>query len=79
MNLDGAFGALRGSSETPEGLKCAIGSESYEHTEMYPAMAKIAREEGFVEIAAWFETLAKAERAHAQRFQRALDEIDGAG
>jgi len=40
---------------------------------MYPGMAKAARSEGFTEIADWFETLAKAERSHANRFQKALD------
>ena len=40
---------------------------------MYPGMAKTAREEGFDEIADWFETLAKAEKSHAGRFQKALD------
>ena len=39
----------------------------------YPAMARTARQEGFHEIADWFETLAKAERSHANRFQKALD------
>ena len=39
-------------------------------------MAKTAREEGFDEIADWFETLAKAERSHANRFQKALDQLD---
>ena len=38
-------------------------------------MAKTAREEGFDEIADWFETLAKAERSHANRFQKALDTV----
>ena len=38
---------------------------------MYPGMAKTAREEGFTEIADWFETLAKAEKSHAGRFQKA--------
>jgi rubrerythrin len=38
-------------------------------------MAKAAREEGFEEIADWFETLAKAERSHANRFTRALNEL----
>ena len=42
---------------------------------MYPGMAKTAREEGFDEIADWFETLAKAERSHANRFQKALDKL----
>jgi rubrerythrin len=39
---------------------------------MYPGMAKDAREEGFDEIADWFETLAKAERSHAGKFQKTL-------
>ena len=38
-------------------------------------MAKQARDEGFGEIADWFETLAKAERSHANRFQKALDAL----
>jgi rubrerythrin len=42
---------------------------------MYPGMAKAAREEGFEEIADWFETLAKAERSHANRFTKALNEL----
>jgi len=42
---------------------------------MYPGMARTAREEGFDEIADWFETLAKAEKSHAGRFQRALDTL----
>jgi len=42
---------------------------------MYPGMAKAARGEGFDEIADWFETLAKAERSHANKFQRTLDSI----
>ncbi len=42
---------------------------------MYPGMAKTARSEGFSEVADWFETLAKAEKAHAGRFQSLLDKI----
>ena len=42
---------------------------------MYPGMAKQARTEGFEEIADWFETLAKAERSHANRFQKAFDTL----
>ena len=42
---------------------------------MYPVMAKDARGEGFYEIADWLETLAKAERSHANRFQKALDQL----
>ena len=47
-----------------------------EYTDMYPGMAKDARDEGFDEIADWFETLAKAERSHANKFQKALDSIE---
>lgn len=57
-------------------LKSAIAGETHEYTDMYPGMAKTAREEGFEEVADWFETLAKAERSHANRFQKALDSLD---
>jgi rubrerythrin len=56
-------------------LAAAVAGETYEYTEMYPGMAKAARDEGFAEIAEWFETLAKAEKSHAGRFQKALDEL----
>ena len=57
-------------------LKSAVAGETHEYTDMYPGMAKDAREEGFDEIADWFETLAKAERSHANKFQKALDTLD---
>jgi rubrerythrin len=60
---------------TPENLAAAIAGETHEYTDMYPGMARTAREEGFDEIAEWFETLAKAEKSHAGRFQRALDTL----
>ena len=61
---------------TSDNLKAAIAGETHEYTDMYPGMAKTAREEGFDEIADWFETLAKAERSHANRFQKSLDTMD---
>ena len=61
---------------TAENLKAAIAGETHGYTDMYPGMAKSAREEGFDEIADWFETLSKAERSHAPRFQKALDNLD---
>ena len=60
---------------TRNNLKAAIAGETHEYTDMYPGMAKTARGEGFDEIADWFETLAKAERSHANRFQKALDAL----
>ena len=61
---------------TDKNLKSAIAGETYEYTDMYPGMAKAARGEGFDEIADWFETLAKAERSHANRFKKALDNLN---
>ncbi len=61
--------------ETKLNLKAAIHGETHEYTDMYPGMAKVAREEGFDEIADWFETLARAEKSHAGRFQKGLDTI----
>jgi rubrerythrin len=60
---------------TEDNLKSAIAGETHEYTDMYPGMAKSAREEGFEEIADWFETLAKAERSHANRFKKSLDAL----
>ena len=62
--------------ETSLNLKTAIAGETHEYTDMYPGMAKTARDEGFDEIADWFETLAKAERSHANKFQRTLDSLN---
>ena len=60
---------------TSQNLKAAVAGETHEYTDMYPGMAKSARDEGFSEIADWFETLAKAECSHANRFQKALDSL----
>jgi rubrerythrin len=62
--------------DTRKNLLSAIAGETHEYTDMYPGMARTAREEGFDEIADWFETLAKAERSHAGRFQKAYDTLE---
>jgi len=62
--------------ETAENLRAAVAGETHEYTDMYPGMASTARTEGFGEIADWFETLARAEKSHAGRFQKLLDDID---
>ena len=62
--------------DTMENLAAAVAGETHEYTEMYPGMASTARDEGFGEIADWFETLAKAEKAHAGRFQSLLDDVN---
>ncbi len=61
--------------DTVLNLRAAIAGETHEYTDMYPGMAKTAREEGFDEAADWFETLAKAEKSHAGRFQKMLSTI----
>ncbi|HUY07479.1 MAG TPA: rubrerythrin family protein [Acidimicrobiales bacterium] len=67
---DPATGEPVGS--TVDNLKSAVAGETYEYTEMYPGFAKIAREEGFEEISEWLETLARAEKSHAGRFQQGV-------
>ena len=60
---------------TEDNLRSAIVSETYEYTEMYPGFARTARDEGFVEVAEWLETLARAEKSHALRFAQGLESI----
>lgn len=59
--------------DTETNLKVSIEGETYEFSELYPGFARVAREEGFDEIAEWFEFLARAEKSHAGRLQKALD------
>ena len=60
---------------TAENLHSAVEGETYEFTEMYPGFARTARDEGFEEIAEWLETLARAEKSHAGRFQQGLESV----
>src|ERR1700691_3812890 len=68
---DPATGLPIGNTE--KNLKAAVAGETYEYETMYPGMAKTARDEGFDDVAEWFETLAKAEKSHAGRFAKMLD------
>ena len=70
---DPATGQPIGSTE--QNLKASIAGETYEYTQMYPGFAKTARDEGFDEIAEWFETLARAEKSHAGRFSNGLSNL----
>ena len=60
---------------TAQNLRSAIVGETYEYTEMYPGFARTARDEGFDEVAEWFETLARAEKSHASRFTQGLESV----
>ena len=73
---DPATGEAVGATE--DNLKSAIAGETYEYTQMYPGFAKTAREEGFEEVAEWFETLARAEKSHAGRFSKGLASLKNA-
>src|SRR5205809_3700295 len=61
--------------DSTKNLKASIAGETYEYTKMYPGFAKTARDEGFEEIAEWFETLARAEKSHAGRFTKGLQTL----
>ena len=63
--------------DTPTNLKQAAEGEHFEWTEMYPRMAKEAREEGFTEIAAKFELVAKIEKDHEERYKKLLANVEG--
>jgi len=62
--------------DTSLNLEAAVAGETFEYTEMYPGMAKTARDESLGDVADWFETLAKAEKSHAGRFQKAKDNLE---
>lgn len=54
---------------TLENLQAAAEGENYEHTDMYPGFARVAREEGFNAIAKLFEMVSVAEKQHEKRYR----------
>ena len=64
-------------ASTAENLKDAAAGENYEWTDMYATFAKEAKEEGFVEIAALFEGVAKIEKEHEERYLKLLANVEG--
>ena len=62
---------------TADNLRAAIEAERADCVGHYPRMARIARDEGFDDIADWFESLAGAEHSHAERFRAALRRLQG--
>ena len=67
---------LGGIGSTLDNLRAAAAGELDECTEMYPRMAREAREEGFPEIAFLFESIGKIEKAHQERYQKLFDEVE---
>lgn len=70
------FKLVHGIGATPDNLKDAAAGENDEWTDMYPRMAKEAREEGFNEIADLFEGVAAIEKHHMERYQKMLGNIE---
>jgi rubrerythrin len=70
------FKLLNGIGSTADNLRAAAAGETDEFTEMYPRMAQEAKDDGFPEIAALFTSIGKIEKAHQQRYQLLLDELE---
>ena len=70
------FKLIHGVGSTIENLKDAAQGENDEWTDMYPRMAKEAREEGFDEIAALFEGVAAIEKVHEEKYKKLLQNIE---
>ena len=70
------FKLIAGIGTTEENLKAAAAGENYEHASMYPEFAKVAREEGFEEIAGMFERVAEVEKEHEARYLALLKNIE---
>jgi len=75
VEITAAFPAGR-IGTTAENLKEAAAGENYEHSEMYPEMARIASREGFHQIASVFESIAVAEMQHEKRYLALLANIE---
>ena len=63
--------------ETLVNLEDAASGENYEWTDMYAEFAKVAKEEGFDHIAFLFESVAKIEKEHEERYRKLLENIKG--
>ena len=70
------FKHLNGIGTTAENLLAAASGENGEWTDMYPRMAAEAKEEGFLQIAAQFEGVAKIEKAHEERYRKLLAALE---
>ncbi len=61
---------------TLENLRAAAGGENYEWTKMYPGFAKIAKEEGFKQVAMAFDAISIAEKQHEKRYKELADNLE---
>jgi rubrerythrin len=70
------FNLLSGIGSTAENLKAAAAGEEEEYTDMYPRMAREAKEDGFTDIAYMFEAIGKIEKHHNERYKKLLEELE---
>ena len=70
------FKELNGIGDTAENLKAAAEGENYEWTDMYAGFAKVAEEEGFLELAEKFRQVALIEKSHEERYLKLLKNIE---
>jgi rubrerythrin len=78
LDLLSELGEWTGSAETSSVVAClktALELEDFEYSQMYPGFARTARDEGFDEVAEWFEVLVRAQRSHAEHFARATEAL----
>ncbi|MCX8131518.1 MAG: rubrerythrin family protein [Clostridia bacterium] len=73
IEINAAFPVAYGT--TLDNLKAAAGGENEEWTDLYPAFAKVAEEEGFSEVAAAFKLIAAVEKHHEERYKKLADNI----
>lgn len=62
--------------DTLANLKAAADGENEEWTDLYPAFAKIAEEEGFMDVAATFKIISKVEKAHEERYRKLYKNLE---
>ena len=70
------FKELKGIGNTAENLKAAAEGENYEWTDMYAEFARVAEEEGFLEIAAKFKMVGEVEKHHEERYLKLLENVE---
>lgn len=63
------------TTRTRLNIQSAILGDTAKYHDIYPEMAEIARQEGFEEIAIWFETLSKAKRLQVNQMQKILNTL----
>ena len=71
------FDFVKGIGDTNANLKAAVEGEHYEYTQMYPEFERVAREEGFSEIADFFKEVAEVEEEHEKRYLTLLKNLEG--